>query len=75
MVLFDAVTRPGNAVPHGREGMFVGENGTYSWYDVGKELARVLHEKGVGQSPEPTTFSSEELAKFFGSEVSTPARR
>lgn len=68
VVLFDAVTKPGNTVPHGREGMFVGENGTFSWYDIGKELARVLHEKGVGQSPEPTTFSSEELEKFFGSE-------
>ena len=69
MVLFSSVTKPGNNIPHGREGMFIGENGTYSWYDIGKELARIFHDKGLSQSSEPTTFSSDELEKYFGSEV------
>lgn len=73
MTVYDRITQPNNTVPHGHEGYFVGENGTYAWYDLCKEIAKVLHEKGVGKSPEPTSFTEEELAKFFGSAVSIPA--
>ena len=69
------MTKPGNTVPHGREGLFIGENGTYAWGEVSDEIARVLFERGVGKSPEATTFSSDELVKYFGSEVSVAAHR
>ena len=70
VVVFNGVTAPNNTVPHGREGLFIGENGVYAWSDVSNEIAKVLYEAGKGKSPEATTFTSEELAKYFGSEVS-----
>lgn len=69
--MYDRIIKPGNTVPHGREGYFVGENGTYAWYELCRQIAQVLHEKGIGKSPEPTSFTEEELAKYFGSAVST----
>lgn len=72
-VVYEAVTKPGNTVPHGREGLFIGENGTYAWGEVSDEIAKVLFEKGVGKSPEATTFTSDELVQYFGSEASVPS--
>ena len=57
-------------IPHGREGFYVAENGTHAWYDVGRAIAQVLHDRGLGGSPEPTTFSAAELVEHFVSEVS-----
>ena len=71
IVLFDAVTGADNTVPHGREGYFIGENGTHAWYDISKKIAEVLYDKGLGKSVEPTTFSAQELVEYFGSEVRT----
>ena len=75
MVLYDAVTKPNNTVPHGREGLFIGENGTHAWSEVSDEIAKVLYEKGIGKSPEATTFTSDELVKYFGSEVISVCER
>ena len=70
MILYDAVIKPNNTVPHGREGLFIGENGTFTWGEICAEIAKVLYDKGIGKSPEATTFTSDELVKYFGSEVS-----
>ncbi|OCH93048.1 NAD-P-binding protein [Obba rivulosa] len=70
IVLFDAITARPDAVGHGREGFYFGENGEHTWYDISKAIGRALVELGVSESGEPTTFSREELIKYFGSETS-----
>lgn len=68
LVLYSAVTAPGSTTPHGREGFYIAENGTHAWSAVGKQIAQVLYDRGLGGSPEPTTFSARELVEHFGSE-------
>lgn len=53
-------------MPHGREGYYFGASGEYQLYDAMKAVAEVLHTIGKGQSPEPTTFTPEELHMYFG---------
>ncbi|KAH7928229.1 NAD(P)-binding protein [Leucogyrophana mollusca] len=69
VVLFEAITNPAAApapAGHGREGFYFGEGGEHKLYDVSKTIAQVLYDLGKGKSPEPTTFSEEELQKYFG---------
>jgi len=64
--LYDAILEGKNqALGHGREGYYFAENGEHSLYDVGKAVASALAKLGKGQSEEPTTFSQEEINKFF----------
>jgi O-phosphoseryl-tRNA(Cys) synthetase len=64
-VFKSAVTHPAN-IGHGREGFYFGENGGHSLYEVGRRIAEALVELGKGRSVEPTTFTEEEVAKYFG---------
>ncbi|RXW21741.1 hypothetical protein EST38_g4132 [Candolleomyces aberdarensis] len=50
---------------HGREGFYFGENGEHTLYDIGKRISEVLVELGVGKNPEPTSFTKEEIDKYF----------
>lgn len=50
---------------HGTNGYYFGESGEHSLYDVGKAIAEVLVDLGIGQSREPTTFTKEEIHKYF----------
>ncbi|KAI0789837.1 hypothetical protein C8Q75DRAFT_762665 [Abortiporus biennis] len=68
IVLLNAILEPPDSAGHGREGYYFGENGEHTWYEICKEIAKTLHELGRGKSDEPTTFSTEELVKYFGSE-------
>ena len=61
--LFDRIREHPDGAPHGREGFYFGESGEHSLYDIGKKVAEVLVELGIGQSTEPTTFSEEEVKK------------
>lgn len=69
IVIFDALTANSEDVGHGWEGFYFGENGEHTWYDISKEIARTFVELGLGGTGEPTTFSDEELAKYWGSVV------
>ena len=66
IVLFDRIRADPEGTPHGREGFYFGASGEYTLYDVGKKIAEVLVELGVGSSPEPTSFSEEEVQKYVG---------
>lgn len=68
IALFDAIVKDPDAVAHGREGYYFAENGEHAWYDISKEIARVLLERGISGDEEPTTFTPEELVKYWGSE-------
>lgn len=54
-----------HAVGHGREGFYFGLNGEHNLYDVSKELGRALVVLGKASSDEPTTFTKEEIDKYF----------
>ena len=39
------------------------------WYDLAKAMGKAFVKRHLSQSDEPTSFTSEELVKYFGSEV------
>ena len=51
--------------PHGREGFYFGENGEHSMFQVGEAIGKVLVDLRLAKSPEPTTFTKEEIGKYF----------
>jgi len=65
IVLYDAIKNNPSAVGHGREGFYFGENGEHKLYDVSQAIAVALVEQGRGKSAEPTTFTKEEINKYF----------
>ncbi|EPS96185.1 hypothetical protein FOMPIDRAFT_1032505 [Fomitopsis schrenkii] len=67
--LFHAVSAHPERVGHGWEGYYFAENGHSSWYDIGKAIGQALVEIGVSADPEPTSFSTEELVKYWGAEA------
>lgn len=69
IVLFDSIVANPDKVGHGREGYYFGENGEHTWYDISKAISKALVELGHGKSEEPSTFTPEEIIKYFGSEV------
>lgn len=62
-ILFDAV-RSSNKPGQGREGYYFGANEEHTLYQVGQGISDTLYklEKGKG---EPTTFTKEEIDKYF----------
>ncbi|KAG6820934.1 hypothetical protein H0H93_009170 [Arthromyces matolae] len=65
LILYDSIkTNPQTG--HGREGFYFGENGEHTLYQVGKAVSEELVATGKGKSPEPTTFTQEEIDKYFG---------
>ena len=67
ITLFDTIRTNPDAAGHGWEGYYNGENGEYTWYELGKAVGQALVELGVASSAEPTTFAQEELLKYFPS--------
>jgi len=68
ILLFDLVTSPSATTPvgHGREGFYFGENGEHSLYQIGEAICQSLIQLHHGSIDTPTTFSREELDKYFG---------
>lgn len=74
MILFDAVMADPSKVGHGRDGYYFGANGEHSWYDISKYIGKAMVKRGLSKSDEPTTFSTEEFVKYWGSEVRSSLR-
>ena len=71
IALSDTIVKNGaDNVDHGVKGYYFTENGEHSWYELSKAVGRAMVELGISKSDEPTTFTTEELVKYFGSEVS-----
>ncbi|KIP10737.1 hypothetical protein PHLGIDRAFT_210748 [Phlebiopsis gigantea 11061_1 CR5-6] len=69
IVLYNQIVKNGpDNVDHGIRGYYYGENGEFAWYDLAKEIGRVLVEFGLIKSDEPVPWTREELIKYFGSE-------
>ena len=64
-ILFDAILSDPN-LPHGREGYYFAENGEYKLYDLAKAYSQALYDLGKGKSPDPTSFTADEVQKYFG---------
>lgn len=64
IILYDSI-KHNPATGHGREGFYFGENGEHTLYQIGKAVSEALFEIGKGKSSEPTTFSKEEIEKYF----------
>ncbi|KAI0091097.1 NAD-P-binding protein [Irpex rosettiformis] len=68
IILYDAVVSNPEKIGHGRDGFYFGENGEHLWYDISKAIGKVLVKRGISKSDEPTSFTTEELVKYFISE-------
>ena len=71
IILWDAVVSNPEKIGHGRDGFYFGENGEHLWYDISKAIGKALVKRGISKSDEPTPFTTEELVKYFGSEVAS----
>ena len=69
--IFDGIISGNTAVGHGVDGYYNGLSDHFSWYEASKEIGRVLVKKGLHKSDEPTTFTEDELVKYFTSLVRT----
>ncbi|TFK91170.1 NAD-P-binding protein [Polyporus arcularius HHB13444] len=68
IVLYDAIVANPEKVGHGWEGIYFGENGEHSWYQISKAIGEAMVALGISTDPEPTSFTTEEMVKYFGSE-------
>jgi hypothetical protein len=63
--LYNVIRANPGAVGHGREGYFNLLNGEHTLYPVSKEIGRALVALGKATTEEPTTFTPEEMNKYF----------
>lgn len=63
-ILYDSIVA-NPATGHGREGMYFGVNGEHSLYAVGEAIGEALVAIGKADNPEPTSFTQEEIQKYF----------
>ena len=68
IVLFDNIISNPDKTGHGWEGFYFGENGEHQWIDISRAVGKALVELGLADNPEPTTFTVEELVKYWGNE-------
>ncbi|TBU33513.1 NAD(P)-binding protein [Dichomitus squalens] len=68
IVLFDNIISDPDKTGHGWEGFYFGENGEHHWIDISRAVGKAMVELGLTDNAEPTSFTAEELAKYWGSE-------
>ncbi|OSD08792.1 NAD-P-binding protein [Trametes coccinea BRFM310] len=67
IVLLDAVLKNPDTIPHGREGIYLLENGEHTWIDVSKAVGKAFVQLGLAKSAKPVPFTEAELQKYIGS--------
>ncbi|KAH9003178.1 hypothetical protein EDB86DRAFT_135118 [Lactarius hatsudake] len=72
IILDAALSDP--STPHGRDGYYFGASDEYRLYDLAKAYSQVLYDLGKGKSPEPTSFTAEEVQNFGGAWLGNNAR-
>jgi len=65
IVLYNSI-RSNPSTGHGRNGYYFGENGEHSLYEISRAIGEAFVALGKGNNPEPTTFTDEEVKKYFG---------
>ncbi|KAH9834472.1 uncharacterized protein C8Q71DRAFT_143340 [Rhodofomes roseus] len=71
VLLFDKIISGAPGVGHGWEGYYYLENGELSWNDIASAIGQTLVELDVAKSPEVTSFSKDEISKYFKSEFAS----
>lgn len=65
VILYNSiVSNPATA--HGREGIYIAENGEHTFHDISKAIGEALTAIGKLDNPEPTVLTKEEIVKYFG---------
>ena len=64
-VLYDTIAS-NPAAAHGREGIYIGENGQHTLYDVAKAIQEAMVGLGLSKETEPSSFTREEVQRYFG---------
>jgi hypothetical protein len=64
-ILYDTIAS-NPAAAHGREGIYIGENGQHTLYDVAKAMQEAMIELSLSEESEPSSFTKEEVRKYFG---------
>ncbi|KAF9078699.1 NAD-binding protein [Rhodocollybia butyracea] len=65
-MLYDAIQSGNPMVRHGREGYFNAVYDEYSMQQLARGISEALVILGRGKTTEPSSFTQEELVKFFG---------
>ncbi|KAF5368032.1 hypothetical protein D9758_004335 [Tetrapyrgos nigripes] len=67
-LLLEAALSPAKSstLGHGRTGYYFGATDEHKLFDIGKAIAESLADLGKGKSTDPTTFTKEEIDKYFG---------
>ncbi|KAJ7154106.1 hypothetical protein C8R46DRAFT_1118699 [Mycena filopes] len=65
VTLYDSIVE-NPELGHGWDGFYFGASGEHSLLDVGKAIGEALVSFGKSDTAEPTSFTQEELQKYFG---------
>ncbi|KAH9836833.1 uncharacterized protein C8Q71DRAFT_858030 [Rhodofomes roseus] len=71
ILLFNKIIAGAQGVGHGWEGYYYLENGELSWNAIAGAIGKALVELGVGKSPEVTSFTADEITKYYKSEFAS----
>jgi hypothetical protein len=66
IVLFDYIEANPSYSGHGSSGYFFGENGEHFLVDISKAIGKAMVALGKAKDPAPTTFTDDEIRKYFG---------
>ncbi|KAK7044261.1 hypothetical protein VNI00_007983 [Paramarasmius palmivorus] len=64
-ILYDTIINSPEKAGHGREGYYFGASGEHRLYDVSRAIGEAFVELGISDNAEPTTFTPEEIDKYF----------
>ncbi|ESK83754.1 NAD-P-binding protein [Moniliophthora roreri MCA 2997] len=64
-LLYDAILNNPDKIGHGREGYYFGASGEHKLYDISKAIGDAMVELGLSDDAEPTTFTDEDINKYF----------
>ncbi|KAF9069216.1 NAD(P)-binding protein [Rhodocollybia butyracea] len=64
-ILFDAVLSPTANPGHGLDGYYFGADQEHTLYQIGTAISDALHKAGKSKGGQPTTFTKQELDKYF----------
>ena len=67
VTLYDAITVKNKKATHGREGIYVAENGPYTMYQLAKAIQEAFVKSGISTETEPVSLTAKEAKdKFAG---------
>jgi hypothetical protein len=69
ILIFDGALANKPELGHGTDGYYIGANGEYTLAKATKLIAQELHALGKSGTPEPTSYTDEELQKYTGVRV------